>query len=518
MRAREWGGTAIAATCAAGAAVVLAFAGRELDERSAAALLYELEALAAALVTPWLVARALEDEEAGRPAELGARARAWGAGLAGAAAVALGLALARSAPGLGGALLAQAIVLLEGISLGAIALAVGSRRGSGAGLATGLAAAALLLGFPYVGGDIVAALPHDAEALSVYWLVASAPAIALAGTCAGAEPFHSPVLYARFRPTGEGEVSFQHASPARALAVQAGLAAIAAGCAFAARRLPRRRAGALAAGAIALLLLGPSRADAQVVGGGGGDASGSSDQGSFGVEVKLGYLYPFLEGNFRIKSTYNSLATRLDLQKDLHIQPAYILPTFDLQFGWRSIGRVWFDYFEIQETGEFGRPFEPTYYRNVVIPPNEVALATYGFRTIGLHGAMAIPILDFVTLELIATTRYVWFHSTVRAPRVPFTVDESHLEAIIPGLGPGFDLSLLDKLYLSGDFAWIDFSVPKEHPLVHYREGHLGGRYELFDHLHIGAEVVWLEVDLQNSRFNYVQRVIGPRIWVAAVF
>jgi hypothetical protein len=306
-------------------------------------------------------------------------------------------------------------------------------------------------------------------------------------------------------------VGFEHATPARALLAQGALAALGAGLAWAARRLPRRAAGAAVALGVALVVLAPARAEAQ------DDAS--SDQGTLGVEVRLGYLYPFISGNWRVAHDAYSPGTRLDFSRDLKLQAQYVLPTFEVHVGWKGIGRVWVDYFESRYQGTFGGANDEVFYRNVVIPQNEVGIANYEFRTIGLHGAISIPILDFITLELIGTTRYARFHSDVRAPRVAFTHDQSTLEfPFIPGLGPGFEFFILDKLYAYGDLAWIDFSVPKKHPLVHYREGHLGLRYELFDHLHIGGEVEWLDIELENSRFDYTQRIIGPRLWVAAAF
>lgn len=507
----------LAAAGTALASGLVAAASHGLGPRHAAAFLYETEALGVALAAPWLAARVLEDEAAGAPGELARRSVGLGAGLAGAAVVALGLALFRESPGVGGALLAQTLVAILAVGLGSLALAVGMARGAGAGLAAGLAAGALLLGAPYLAGDAIAALPGGLEALAVYWLVAVSPGLALAGTCAGTDPFHSALLYERFRPVGEGHVGYEHASPLRALAVQGTLAAVAAGLAALARRVPRR-AVAPAAFALALVVLAPSRAEAQVIDNSGGAGSGSGTEGGFGVQVHLGYLYPFIEGNQKIQHDSHSNGSRLDLIKDIHLENTYVLPTFEVQLGWRGIGRVWVDYFEMEYRGDFGGTFATTYYRNVVIPKNEVGLETYNFRTIGAHGAISIPVLDFMTLELIFTTRYCYFFSQVRAPRIPGLKDQARLESIVPGLGPGFEFFILDKLYGYGDLAWIDFTVPNKHPLVHYREGHLGLRYEFFPNLHVGGEVVWLEVDLQSSRFQYLQRIIGPRLWVALAF
>ena len=520
LQARTW----IAAASSAVAAGLVSFATRHLGGAEAAALLYQLEALALGLAAPWVLARVVEDEEAGLEGRLAPRAAALVAGLVGAAAVALALALGRQAPGLGGALVAQVLVLCEGLALGSVTLGVGRARGSGAGLAAGLAAAAALLGAPYLLGDAIAALPRDLEALAVYWLVAVAPGLALAGTCAGTHPFHSAVLYERFRPVGEGHVGYEYASPLRATLVQGALAAAAVGLAVVARRFRRpssalgRRAAAGAVLAFAFLLLGPSRADAQVMDNSSGTGGGSTAEGSFGIQIHLGYLYPFLTGDHKIQASSLAPGTRLDLQRDLHIEPRYILPTFEVQVGWSGIGRVWVDYFEMSYLGHFGGTYTTTFYRNVIIPEDEVGLETYTFRTVGLHGSISIPVLDFITLELIFTTRYVYFYSQVKAPAVLGLRDEATLNTIIPGLGPGFEFFILDKFYAYGDLAWIDFTVPQKRPLVHYREGHLGVRYEMFSNIHIGGEVVWLDVDIANYRINYHQDLIGPRFWIALAF
>ncbi|MBI3722926.1 hypothetical protein HY251_03070 [bacterium] len=519
----------LAAAAALALAAVLASVTRApLAARPAAALLLELEALVVALAAPLVAARVLEGEERG---ESGALAREGGPALAAFAAAGLSLLVAgalRGVPGAGAGLLAQLLLLFFGVGVFSLSLAVGKRAGSGAALAAGLVLGAVLLGFPYLGGDLVAALPHAAEEAAVYWIVALCPAIALAGTFAETDPFRDGILYERFRPVGLGEVGCQYASPARALLVHAAIAAAFAVIAALARRKPGQRhpPGAVGVGGeegsaplskgialavLLLLLLSPGTARAQNA------PPAEGEIGPLGTRVRLGYLLPFTDGSFKVSAYHGAFANRFDFKRDVDLQPEFITPTFEAEVGWQGAGRVWVEYWEAHQKGEVIAPFESTLaYRNITIPRSDTARVSYQFRTVALHGSLDIPILDWVTLKITGTTRYAHFFTELRDRRI-FLKDENNYDILIPGLGAGFDAFILDKIYVYGSLEWLDFSFFNHAP-IHYREALLGVRLELLEYAHLGVEFYGLEIGVTSPRSEYHQRVLGPRIWVGIQF
>lgn len=503
---------ALGLTAALALALVGATAG--LPGPRALAFLLQAEALLVGLAGPWLAARVLEDGDLARGAARGLLHLLLGG------AVVTVASLARGGDAVAVAL-AQVYLGLVGAGLFALTVATGTGRPV-RGLVVGLGAAALGLGFPWLGGDLVAALPVEAEASAVSWLVVACPAVAASGTFAGIDVFRGAVLYDRFRAVQD--VGVQYASPARAVAFQAVLAALCAGAAFVARRLPRKAGGAAAALALTLVLGAPSRAEAQMLGGGADSPPAPEGEiGPMGTKVRLGYVVPFLDGHFRVASPPPRFATEFDLQRDLDLHLAYAVPTFELELGWKGAGRVWAEYWEAQYHGSFlsPQPAEAT-FRNLVVPATEVAAVEYRFRTVAVRGAVEIPILDWVTLSLVGTTRYVHWFTKVRAPR-QFQRQEANFDGIAPGIGPGVDVFITDKVYVYGDIAWLDFSLggllgDKKGPEIHYREGHAGVRLELIEHAHVGVELYFLEVGIEDGRYDYRQRILGPRIWVEIQF
>jgi hypothetical protein len=512
--ARALRGTAALALALAGAGGLLV-ATRSLAPARAAVLILELEAIAAALVGPLLAARVLEDEEHHRDRRaLAARGLASVGQLAVfAAAIAIGMA-ARGGADLAAALLAQVVLVLEAIGLGALTLAVGSRRGPAPGLVLGLGAGALVLGFPYFAGNLVAALPRGAEEQVVSWIVVLCPAIATTGTFAGSDVFRSSELYDAFRPVQD--VGCQYASPLQALAVPAVAVAILVLLAWLARR-PRL---AVAAVALVLVLGAPSGAEAQdIFGSSSTSASGSTDD-SMQFKVRLGYLVPFLEGNFKVSGgTPGILPTRLDLNSDLDLKLAYAIPTFEVELAWPNTARIWADYWEATWIGNFLSPgYDPTTFKNIMIPAYEVGTVNYNFRTIGAHAALEIPIVDFITLELIGTVRYVHYGTRLEAPRSGIR-DRDNVDAYSPGIGAGADMFVTDMVYIYANVQWLDVSFGFiKGPALQYREVHAGARLEIVSHAMIGVEFYWLEVNVSSATDDYRQRMIGPRVWVGVEF
>jgi hypothetical protein len=105
-----------------------------------------------------------------------------------------------------------------------------------------------------------------------------------------------------------------------------------------------------------------------------------------------------------------------------------------------------------------------------------------------------------------------------RAPKID-AKEVSNFDVIIPAVGPGFDIFIVDKVYLYGSVEWLDLSYGGGHNLVyHYREAHAGVRLELVEAAHIGVEYYLLEVGAEDSRHSYRQRIMGPKVWVEVQF
>jgi hypothetical protein len=220
----------------------------------------------------------------------------------------------------------------------------------------------------------------------------------------------------------------------------------------------------------------------------------------------------------------NPAPSTFDLQKDWDLHLDYAVPTFELELGWKGAGRVWAEYWEVSYEGDFLSPAPiEAVFRNLQVPATEVGVVDYRFRTVAVRGALDIPILDFITLSIIGTTRYVHWFTKVRAPR-QFLRDEATLDAFLPGIGPGADVFVFDKVYLYGDITWLDISFAgilpgeKHGPKIKYREAHGGVRLELLEQAHVGVEFYLLETGVKDDRHNYNQRIMGPRIWVGISF
>jgi len=238
------------------------------------------------------------------------------------------------------------------------------------------------------------------------------------------------------------------------------------------------------------------------------------------TRVRLGYIVPWIDGNFKTTGfTPDHFPSRIDLANDLHLTLQYAIPAFEVDIGWPGAGRVWVEYWEADFKGDFlSQPFEGVTFKNLVVPTDEIGIVDYRFRTISLNGRLDIPVLDFVTLQLIATTRYVHWDTTVRVPKTG-QKEQTNFDVIFPCIGPGVDVFIVDKVYFYGSLEWLDLSFGGGHQLVyHYREAHAGIRLELIDAAHVGGEFFLLEVGLNSKRHSYRQRILGPRIWVEVQF
>jgi hypothetical protein len=490
-------------------ALTLVVAGRGLSPDRSLVLPLLVEAVLVALAAPTLAAREAESDGSSRAP--------WGL----VAWLLFGLvlvvaALARKTP-VAPVLLAQVFLLLHGAALLGLSRAAARRLGAGAALVLGLGVGFFLLGAPYFLGDVVSALPRTLEEPSVNALVVVSPTLALPGTFFGIDSFREATLYRSFEPVQD--VLWSYASPVEALLLQGVLAALALGAGALVKRLAGRRV--VVAAVLLLLLAAPSRAEAQIFG--GGETPGETPEGEIGpmtTRIRLGYIVPFIDGNFKVTGfTPENAPTRFDLNNDLHLNLQYAIPTFELDVGWQGAGRVWIEYWEAVFTGDFVSPaFQGVAFKNLVIPPDEIGIVNYRFRTISLNGRLDIPLLDWLTLQVILTTRYIHWETRFRAPKLGLR-DVSNFDVIIPAVGPGLDVFVVDKVYLYGSIEWLDISYGGGHNLVyHYREAHAGLRLELVEAAHIGVEYYLLEVGADDSRHSYRQRIMGPKVWLEAQF
>ncbi len=490
--------------------VALAVLTRGLGAPRALSLLLLVAALAVAALVPLVAVSGR-----GRTLDSGLGA------LGGLALAAVGAAAVRGGPVLG-VLLAQLYLLLHGAALYGLSRSLSDRRGEGAGLVAGLALGFALVGAPYVTGDLVAALPRGLEDAAISALLTFSPSLALPGTFLDRDPLRESVLYERFTPVQD--LAWSYASVPAALAAQAVLAALALGASALVSKLPRRTPAAAAAVVLAVFLLAPQRAEAQIFGdgGSGGNTVPEGEIGPMNTKVRLGYIVPFIDGNFKVNGfTPDRVASRIDVNNDLSFKLQYCTPVFEVDVGWQGAGRVWIEYWELAYKADFLSPsFEGVTYKNLKVPSQEIGIVDYRFRTISLNGRLDIPVLDFVTLMIVATTRYVHWENEIRVPKTG-QKDVANTDYIFPAIGPGVDVFVTDKIYVYGSVQWLDLDLgfgKKHNVITHYREAHGGLRLELLESAHIGVEFYILEVGLKNKRDSYRQRIIGPRIWVEVQF
>ena len=493
------------AALSGGAALALSVATRGVAPDRALALSLLVLALLVAIAAPLAAVQEEPRRRRGALAALGAFA-----------AVLVAAAFLRGGSP-SSAALGSLYVVLHGLALGLATNALAPRIGRAAALATGLLASFFLLGSPYFAGDLVGTLPRPGKELSLQALVLLSPSVALPGTFAGIDVLREDVLYRLFRPSQD--VGWSYASPAAALLVQAILVLLALGARKVSVSFPRSRA-AKAAPVLLLLVLAPRPAHAQVTSGGASPtATPEGDIGPLNIKIRLSYIVPFIEGNFKVTGyTPDNFPSRLDLVHDLGLTLQYAIPAFEVDVGWPGAGRVWLEYWEAVFKGDFLSPdFLGVAFKNLVVPSDDVGIVEYSFRTIALNGRLDIPVLDWLTLEIIATTRYAHWNTTMRVPQIG-AKEISNLDAIFPCIGAGFDLFIVDQIYAYGSVEYLDFSIFGGSIVSHYTEIHGGLRLEFIQQAHVGAEFYMLEVGLNDSRHSYRQRILGPRIFVEVQF
>lgn len=484
-----------AAAAGAGAATVA-----HLAAGPSLAAVVATAAACVAVGAPW---RAAADDSAG--------ALAQGAGFVtgvGAAAAALGSLLAVGPAGTPALAAAGALAYL----LLAWAALVGWTGAVGQGLATWAALA--LLALPYGAQSLLAPLP-DGLVLDA---VRHGPLAVLAGSFGGADVLRQGSLYERFDLAQA--LPFTYVEPWVALTSAAALAALGWGAARARsgwRPAPRALAVAVA---VVALVGSPEPAAAQLF-----PAPSSASESAVGdlvTRVRLGYYVAAVSGNVRVdgRNGVPGSGTKLDFDSDLDLDPAFVLPTFEVALTWANGGRLWVQYVETVWQGEKVTA-EAYRFDGVRFPLFEVADTRYHYRTVALCEAVDIPVSDFITLSVVSTQRYIRHETRIRAG---FTTQKSSLEVILPGIGAGAEVLIYDMVIAYGDVQWLDFRTSilggddKEYTLK-YREWRAGLRFMLVEHAHILAEWYSLQTIVKEGpRERYKQSLDGVRIQVSVLF
>jgi len=486
------------------------------------AVLLVLTALVAVVAAPWRVGLRRAAAPDASPLALVVRPLAEVAvvlvGLSGAAAL-----LVR--PGLAPATLGGGLWLL-GLTT-AVLLAAAALGRHGQLLATGLGL--LVVGLPYLAGPAMASAPAGARQ-TLLELTLLTPLPVLAGTAAGVDVLRGEVLYEGF-PLAQA-LPYAYASPgAAALAVLAAVAAalLALGVRLGLRpRLPAPSAPARAGlWALALLLLAaaPARAQGGLVPTPAGTGGGAGE-GTLQTRVQLGYWVPLLEGKIKLDGFKGQIkGSNLSFKRVLDMDPALVIPTFEVHLNWASLGKISLQYIESRWTGERVTAV-PRKFEEVLIEPASILETVYYYRSIAFTGELEVPILDFAKLRLLFTTRYVKHEVRIREYKTTGRVASMHnsVEGILPVLGAGAEMFIWGPIWLYGDIQWLDFRTSlfggsdKRYDLK-YLEWHAGARLELVEHAHISLEYFLLETTVRKSDTDeYEQGLHGFRLQVAILF
>jgi hypothetical protein len=487
------------------------------------AVLLVLTALVAVVAAPWRVGLRRAAAPDASPAALVLTPLAEVAvvlvGLSGAAAL-----LVR--PGLAPAALGGGLWLL-GLATSALLAAAALGR-HGQLLATGLGL--LVVGLPYLAGPAMASAPAGARQ-TLLELTLLTPVPVLAGTTAGVDVLRGEVLYEGF-PLAQA-LPYAYASPGTAAVAVLGAVA-AALLALGVRLGLRPRLPALSApsapvraglGALALLLLAAAPARAQLVPTPAG-TGGAGGEGTLQTRVQLGYWVPLLEGKIKLDGFKGQLTgSNLSFKRVLDMDPALVVPTFEVHLNWASLGKISLQYIESRWTGEkvtaVARKFE-----EVLIEPASILETTYYYRSISFTGELEVPILDFAKLRLLFTTRYVKHEVRIREYKTTGRLASmrNSVEGILPVLGAGGEVFIWGPIWLYGDIQWLDFRTSlfggsdKRYDLK-YLEWHAGARLELVEHAHISVEYFLLETTVRKGRTDeYEQGLHGFRLQVAILF
>lgn len=375
-------------------------------------------------------------------------------------------------------------------------------------------AALALVALPYGAQVLLAPLP-DGVVLDA---VRHGPLAALAGTFGGADVLRQGSLYELFdlaqaRP-------FAYVDPGVALISVALLAGAGWGAwALRGRWRPRPLTTALAVGAL-LLFGSPEPAAAQLFP--EPSSGGGSTVGDLVTRVRLGYYVAQVSGDLRVDGNHGTPGngTKLDFDKDLDLDPVFLLPTFEVALTWANGGRLWIQYIETVWQGEKVIK-EPFRFDNTKYPRYEVADTRYSYRTISFAQAVDIPLTEYITLYILSTERYIRHETRIRAK---YTSRNSSLEAILPGIGLGAEVLVYDMITLYGDVQWLDFTTSflggqdKELTLK-YREWRAGIRLMLVEHAHILVEWYSLQTIVkEGTQERYKQLLDGVRIEVSVLF
>ncbi|RMG14259.1 MAG: hypothetical protein D6731_10595 [Planctomycetota bacterium] len=407
-------------------------------------------------------------------------------------------------------------------------------------LAAALAGSSLALGpRGQVGVSTVAlawlALPYWAAAplsllgeRAAFALALHSPLPVLCGSIAGVDLLRTATLYQVF-PLGQ---SAPYAYPSLLDACLPLLAiALLGWSAYGLRSWIRRRRGdgarlaakPCAAVAFGLLLFGaPAPAAAQLF----PEPGPSSDPlgiGDMVTRVNLGYYVPFLmAGELKLSKRGATNGSRLDFDRNLDLEPNYMVPTFEVALSWENGGLLLIQYIEAEWVGNL-RTGENLVVEEKTFTAGNFIDTRYRFRSIALRGEVEVPVNEYLSFQILTTQRYLWTRSRIRSTPQGES-EQSTGETLAPVFGVGAEFLVYDQIVLYGDIQWLDFRTSilggEDHKYVQrYREWRAGVRLELVPHAHVLVE--WYAVDTFyeiGEEKQFKQDLRGVRVQVSILF
>ena len=414
--------------------------------------------------------------------------------------------------------LALGWLLAFGATLVALTCALPGPRGQL--LASGLGL--LLLGWPYLGlGALLPAEPALAAAVR-------SPLAVLCGSFSDFDVLRAS-LYAEF--DAAQELPYAYLAPGTACLWALGAAALSCGVwgAAAAWRRGRTPTPTLLRGTVVLVLLvaGAGQAGAQEIFTPSPRSSGPVI-GDLTTRVQLGYYVPLHAGQVRIDGKNGQSGSKISFRRTLDLDPLFVMPTFEVSFGWANGGRLWGQYLEGAWNGET-QTARPVFFEEQIFPSQTFIDSRYRYRTIALGGELHSPITEWALGRVLTVQRYVKHEVRIRGfnGQTTFTAARDSLETFVPTIGVGVDILAFGVVTVYGDIQWLDFRTDvlggkKGKYEVNYREWRAGVRLELVEHAHVMAEWFSLEHRFRRGRTgeqeSYLNELNGVRVQVAILF
>lgn len=256
------------------------------------------------------------------------------------------------------------------------------------------------------------------------------------------------------------------------------------------------------------LVLGAENADAQEQGG----------------SLRLRLLYQFvveLDADVSIDPNNVQQGSIYDAEDSLDAVEDYLTPIFEAELDTGGYGRFSLEYFEFRLDGA-AQLIGALQYNQVNFQAGSILKSAYEFRTIALKGRFSIPIDDWINIDLIASGRYVRFFSSLE--QLPGLRQRDRTETIIPAIGAGIDLYVLENTYAYASFETLQYKIDgkktadyfflKADSRVFLRDWRAGLRYEIADWIAVAGEYRSLTLRVKKRRSRYRQKFDGIAVGV----